>query len=205
VNGCETSFFLTGGTALSRCYYGHRYSDDLGFFASSDDAYAAHVKTAMEAIEKGGFVIDRGERFTQNVTFCSYYVRREGDDTELKLDFVNDLVPHFGNFVKTELFSRTDCIENMLSNKISAIFRFAAKDVADIREIFLREKEINWLKIFRQATEKEAGIDISYICEIITGMPEKEYANINWVRDPGWEVFRADLFRIAETMLSAEA
>ncbi|MEK6794959.1 MAG: nucleotidyl transferase AbiEii/AbiGii toxin family protein [Spirochaetota bacterium] len=24
-----TPFYLTGGTALSRCYYHHRYSDDL--------------------------------------------------------------------------------------------------------------------------------------------------------------------------------
>jgi predicted nucleotidyltransferase component of viral defense system len=27
-----TDFFLTGGTALSRGYYNHRYSDDLDFF-----------------------------------------------------------------------------------------------------------------------------------------------------------------------------
>ena len=32
VEGCKTDFFLTDGTALSRAYYGHRYSDDLDFF-----------------------------------------------------------------------------------------------------------------------------------------------------------------------------
>jgi len=28
----EVDFYLTGGTALSRCYLNHRYSDDLDFF-----------------------------------------------------------------------------------------------------------------------------------------------------------------------------
>ncbi len=29
-------FYLTGGTALSRCYLNHRYSDDLDFFKLFD-------------------------------------------------------------------------------------------------------------------------------------------------------------------------
>ena len=28
----EVDFYLTGDTALSRCYLNHRYSDDLDFF-----------------------------------------------------------------------------------------------------------------------------------------------------------------------------
>jgi hypothetical protein len=31
ISKCGTRFFLTGGTALSRAYYHHRYSDDLDF------------------------------------------------------------------------------------------------------------------------------------------------------------------------------
>jgi len=41
----------------------------------------------------------------------------------------------YGEIGKTELFYRTDSIRNILSNKLSAIFRYAAKDIADIREI----------------------------------------------------------------------
>ncbi|MDR2095073.1 MAG: nucleotidyl transferase AbiEii/AbiGii toxin family protein [Treponema sp.] len=36
MNRCGTHFFLTGGTALSRAYYPHRYSDDLDFFYADD-------------------------------------------------------------------------------------------------------------------------------------------------------------------------
>jgi len=35
----NTPFFLTGGTALSRHYYNHRYSDDLDLFVLSDIEY----------------------------------------------------------------------------------------------------------------------------------------------------------------------
>ena len=33
----ESPFYLTGGTALSRCYLHHRYSDDLDFFVNKDE------------------------------------------------------------------------------------------------------------------------------------------------------------------------
>lgn len=34
IQQCDTEFYLTGGTALSRCYLDHRYSDDLDFFVN---------------------------------------------------------------------------------------------------------------------------------------------------------------------------
>jgi hypothetical protein len=36
ISKCGVRFFLTGGTALSRGYYNHRYSDDLDFFVHDD-------------------------------------------------------------------------------------------------------------------------------------------------------------------------
>jgi len=35
INALKTPFYLTGGTAISRHYYNHRYSDDLDFFYES--------------------------------------------------------------------------------------------------------------------------------------------------------------------------
>ncbi len=31
IHSLHTDFYLTGGTALGRCYLEHRYSDDLAF------------------------------------------------------------------------------------------------------------------------------------------------------------------------------
>jgi hypothetical protein len=42
VKGVGTPFYLTGGTALSRFYFGHRYSDDLDYFVNSDPGFPKH-------------------------------------------------------------------------------------------------------------------------------------------------------------------
>jgi predicted nucleotidyltransferase component of viral defense system len=195
-----TGFFLTGGTALSRAYYHHRYSDDLDFFVNSSAEFDGQIDSIFSQLTENGFVWDTSLEFIRADSFVSFKVHRGNPDILLKLDFVNDLVPHFGPLVKTGLFYRTDSIQNILSNKISALFRYAAKDVADLREIFLHEK-IDWPEIFGQAREKEAGIEIPLVCEIITGIPEDEFDGLKWIRKPLWQDFRADIVRMAEEML----
>ncbi|MDR1421550.1 MAG: nucleotidyl transferase AbiEii/AbiGii toxin family protein, partial [Coriobacteriales bacterium] len=44
VQSCKTPFYLTGGTALSRIYYAHRFSDDLDFFVNRCDETTASPK-----------------------------------------------------------------------------------------------------------------------------------------------------------------
>ena len=44
VEECRTDFFLTGGTALSRVFYDHRYSDDLDFFVCADENFKSEVE-----------------------------------------------------------------------------------------------------------------------------------------------------------------
>jgi len=123
-------------------------------------------------------------------------------EASLKLDFVNDLVPHYGEIIKTGLFYRTDPIFNILSNKLSAIFRYAAKDIADIREIALHES-IDWTQIIKEARQKEAGLELVYISEILTGMPQSEFETIAWVKKPEWEEFRNDIDRLVFDVLSS--
>jgi hypothetical protein len=137
----------------------------------------------------------------ENVTFTSLKVKWDKSDALLKLDFVNDSTPHFGDILETALFDRTDPVRNILSNKLSALFRYAAKDVADIREIALHES-VNWPEIFREAREKEGGVDTPIIGEILRGMPEKEFDGVIWTRKPEWAVFCADIERIVLDMMS---
>jgi predicted nucleotidyltransferase component of viral defense system len=200
INQSGTDFFLTGGTALSRAYYHHRYSDDLDFFVNSSGQYDKQMDIVFSKLAEHGFFWDTSSEFIRSDNFVSFKVYRRNPDILLKLDFVNDLVPHFGPLVKTALFDRTDSIQNILSNKITALFRYAAKDVADIREIFLHEK-IDWSEAFRQAREKEAGIEVPLVCEIISGLPESEFDGLKWIHKPRWQDFHADIVRMAEDML----
>ena len=38
MSGVETELYLTGGTASSRGYLNHRFSDDLDFFVNDDNS-----------------------------------------------------------------------------------------------------------------------------------------------------------------------
>ena len=194
-----TDFFLTGGTALSRAYYNHRYSDDLDFFVNHSTTYDEQVNLILLMLRDNGYTWDTDKEFIRAKNFTTLKVRKD-TQTVLKLDFVNDLVPHFGGIAKTKLFYRTDSIRNILSNKLSAIFRYAAKDIVDIREIALNET-INWATIIQEARQKEAGIELTYVSEIMCSIPQNEYESVAWVNKPDWTIFQEDIKRIVYGMI----
>ena len=39
IQNLNVSFYLTGGTVLSRFYFNHRYSDDLDFFVNANPEF----------------------------------------------------------------------------------------------------------------------------------------------------------------------
>ena len=199
LNQSGTDFFLTGGTALSRAYYNHRYSDDLDFFLNQSDFFDEQLDKVLANLNDAGYRWNTEQDYTRAEHFLTLKIRKDSNTT-LKLDFVNDSVPLFGNIAPTKLFYRTDSICNILSNKLSAIFRFAAKDIADIREIALRE-DINWVQAIQDARQKEAGLELIYVSQILTGMPQKEFDSIAWINKPSWEEFQHDISRISLEML----
>jgi predicted nucleotidyltransferase component of viral defense system len=201
ISKCGVRFFLTGGTALSRAYYQHRYSDDLDFFVNNDDEYLIQVKEVFFKLKEDGFFWDPVIDFISNKTFTSFKVRWNKSDTLLKLDFVNDVASHFGEIIETAIFCRTDSIKNMLSNKLTALFRFTGKDVADIREIALRNK-VDWTQAIQEARQKEAGIEIPIVCDILQGIPQSEFESVAWTKKPDWQEFRNDINCIVYEMMS---
>jgi len=58
VEDCGTPFYLTGGTALSRGYYNHRYSDDLDFFAEDDVDFHEHMSRILARLRDNNFIWD---------------------------------------------------------------------------------------------------------------------------------------------------
>ena len=195
-----TDFFLTGGTALSRAYYNHRFSDDLDFFINQSQTYDEQLDKVLAILHENGYSWDTNNEYTRAKNFTTLKIRKNSE-TSLKLDFVNDLVPHYGEIKETSIFYRTDSIRNMLSNKLSAIFRYAAKDVVDIREIAIHET-IDWPTIINEARQKEAGLELVYISEILTSMPQSEFETVAWTKKPGWHEFRNDIERIVLEMIS---
>jgi predicted nucleotidyltransferase component of viral defense system len=131
----NTPFFLTGGTALSRHYFNHRYSDDLDLFVISDYNFTLHtdkiLRSLIEAEAGGGFIVDK-ENIRRLKDFSQVFLLINNNDIRLKIDFVNDVAAHYGTFENNKVLGKIDSWRNILSNKISAIFRFEPKDIADI-------------------------------------------------------------------------
>jgi len=63
---CGSVLSLTGGTALSRIYFHHRYSDDLDLFGNSVEHFNEIVETSLSALENAGYQFVKGSTITPN-------------------------------------------------------------------------------------------------------------------------------------------
>ncbi|MBM7022646.1 nucleotidyl transferase AbiEii/AbiGii toxin family protein [Treponema sp. Marseille-Q4523] len=199
VKNLNVPFYLTGGTALSRGYYHHRYSDDLDFFVNHDNSFNTYADAILGALKESGYTWNP-ELFRKAIDFYSLKVHHPDFDCGLKIDFVNDISVHFGSIITTDFFYRTDSIRNILSNKITAVFRFSGKDIADIYEI-CKHEHFNWIDVFKEVREKEAGVEPSEVSGIINGFPEKEFYEIKWTKKRDFPEFKRSIDRIAKDIL----
>lgn len=194
-------FYLTGGTALSRFYFNHRYSDDLDLFVNSHPEFNSYIelfyKSLLEKEKTGEFEINN-QRTSISENFAQFYVSTQ--NAELRVDLVNDIAPHFGEMITDQRFGMIDSLRNILSNKLSAIFRFEPKDIADIW-IICRHFDFKFRDIINEAKNKEVGIDPVTIYEILTSFPIEKINLIKWVEKPSINTFKEEIGQIAEDLL----
>lgn len=179
-------FYLTGGTALSRAYLNHRYSDDLDFFVNGDDTYKDQVERIHRAMLHAGLKIETGS-VTEN--HVRWFIREQ--ECVLKVDFVNDIAYRVGIAKETALFKRTDTIRNILSNKLTALGRLEAKDVVDI--VFICRSELfNWKEIFNEAVQKDMWVNPVDTVALLETFPVQNIDKISWIGPKP----KADEFRV---------
>jgi hypothetical protein len=161
-----------------------------------------HVNLILANLKESGFAWDADSGIVKSETFTSISLSHAGTDTLLKIDFVNDVVPHYGSFVHTEIYPRVDNVRNILSNKLGAIFRFSGKDIADIREIALHET-FAWADIISEARTKDGSIEAYLIGEIIRAVPMSAFEEIRWAEPiPTWDAFIDDVVQIVIDLVS---
>jgi len=196
VEKLPVDFYLTGGTALSRVYLHHRYSDDLDFFVNNSSDFKSQVNSVIKALKETGL---KPETSVADDGFARIFIV-EGKNS-LKLDFVNDVPFRSGMPVVTSLFKRTDNLHNILSNKITALGRCASKDVVDT--VFICEiMEFNWEEILKDAYEKDLWVNPVNIVEVLEQFPIKNLLEITWIKEPptpDW--FRSQIDRIIPDIL----
>jgi predicted nucleotidyltransferase component of viral defense system len=145
VFAAEREFYLTGGTCISRFYLEKRYSDDLDFFTNQSRRYSFAVKNIKIALQK---------IFNLSVEVESKDFTRFKIDGILQVDFVNDMACRYKEPLLNEKNFLYDNIENILSNKITAVM--GRDNPKDIFDIFLIWKYYNfdWKDILAAAHEK---------------------------------------------------
>jgi predicted nucleotidyltransferase component of viral defense system len=195
-------FYLTGGTALSRAYYHHRFSDDLDFFTHNDPNFLNHVKLFLNALnDSGEYEIDT--KMAPQITrdFSRLFIKsvQKNNEVVLKIDFVNDISIHYGEIIEDKVLGKLDSVENILINKITALTRFEPKDIADIWMIS-KNQSFSWEDIVTKAKNKDAGVNEEQAAGIIRSFPSKFMSKIIWNIEVNTKTFFKEIGQISQEL-----
>jgi predicted nucleotidyltransferase component of viral defense system len=143
-------FYLTGGTALSRFYFHHRYSDDLDLFSHDLHSFPDAFRLIFEKLQSKwpGIKVEVDARDFKRL-------RLKRDSITLKMDLVADRISRIGLPARFGNIS-VDTVRNILSNKICAILgRDEARDIADLICVS-RERCFSWPEVLADTEKKES-------------------------------------------------
>ncbi len=99
----------------------------------------------------------------------------------LKLDLVNDIGCHVGEFESSPHLGRVDNVFNILSNKISAIPRLEIKDFADIVYIASKYK-FNWETQIYEAMQKDEWVNPLDLARYFFELDSQRFELIQWIK-----------------------
>jgi hypothetical protein len=199
INDREIDFYLTGGTALSRGYLNHRFSDVLDFFVNDDPSFNLYVDRAIKRLTSETAikldVVTRAERYVQLTV-------EKDEMVYLKLEFVNDVPSHIGTIVNHPILGKLDsAVENILANKVTAVLsREEPKDLADIWGICTK-LELSLQNALTDASSKAAGIFPADLARVLLSTSKSDWEAIKWIDQPGVENFVSDLHRLGEELV----
>ena len=149
------AFYLTGGTALSRFYFQHRFSDDLDFFYDGFNHPKENFNFSYREI------IYRLEKCLENIEitmdgefFKRLFVKR--DNIALKIEFVYENYRTVGE-KKNYKGALIDSPENICANQIGAVSDRRA--VKDFLALFFLLKQIDLNQAIRWSELKRVPPD----------------------------------------------
>jgi predicted nucleotidyltransferase component of viral defense system len=128
------AFYLTGGTALSRFHYRHRFFDDLDFFYDGyihpKENFNISFREIVYNLEKVFPGVDEIEVTIDGEFYKRLFVKQ--DNVSLKIEFVYENFKTVGARQKLNDFW-VDSKENICANKIGPILdRRTGKDYIDL-------------------------------------------------------------------------
>lgn len=195
IQSLNVDFYLSGGTALSRCFLGHRYSDDLDLFMNNHRDFKQQCEIIVNFLKKTSFECRVS---TTTDSFLRMFINRE--QLVLKIDCINDVPFHYGDFEKCDFFEFVDNWRNILSNKICALSRMEPKDYGDI--LFIAKKySFNWQDIIKEASQKDLWVEPIEVSRMINSFPVKLMTTIKWATQPDRKWAQESFKLISEDIL----
>jgi len=189
-------FYLSGGTALSRFYLNHRYSDDLDLFTHDIAMFPDSFRMLLGEIKKHfvetGLEVDSRD-------FKRFTVNQGG--TRLKVDCVADRLPRAGVPCKVGQVL-VDTVRNILSNKLCALLdRDEARDVADVVHI-AKARTFSWAEIIAEAMKKE-DFQLEDLLFRLKTFPLDSLLSVPFTLKPSLDSYAASLATISQDIQSA--
>lgn len=192
----KTGFYLSGGTASSRAYLYHRYSDDLDFFANDSSDFLLWVDRVLHEFGKRSQVFQvtlREDRFVRVILTENHH--------QLKLEFINDVPSHIGSFLDHHQLGRVDSPENILANKITAIIdREEPKDYADIWG-FCCQLKLSLKDAIGNAQSKAAGIFQPDLGRVLISVQEADWSVVKWISTPKKDLYLNEIRKLGEDLI----
>lgn len=197
LSGLETCFYLSGGTAASRGYLHHRFSDDLDLFVNDDKQFGLWADRLIQALEAQSTwkvaVYLREQRFVRLSVV-------EGEAV-LKIEMINDVPSHIGSFRNDPLLGRIDSPENILANKVTALVdRDEPKDLADVWG-FCCQMGLPLAAAIEGAGSKAAGIFPADVARRLCVVTRDDWKLVRWIEAPDPERYVSDLVRLGEKLI----
>jgi len=189
-------FYLSGGTALSRGYCGHRFSEDLDFFVNDRTEFELWRDRCFHALGQASAwkveIILRESRFGRAVVHGV---------VPLKIEFINDVPCRIGSPVDHPLLGRLDTRENILANKITALVdRSAPKDAADIFWLCCRHG-LDIRRAIDDASGKAAGIFPPLVAKALDDALRAGVPEVAWIERPSNDEFKAGMAQLIVRLL----
>jgi hypothetical protein len=197
IHPLETGFYLTGGTAASRGYLNHRYSDDLDFFVNDEPDFGLWVERVIQALNSAGNweleILSRYDRFI--------LLNLSQSELTLKLEFINDFPSRVGEVINHSTLGKLDTAENILANKLTALLtREEPKDLADVWG-FCCQMNLSLGEVITGEQGKAAGIFPADLSRVLLSTSKADFDLIRWVKSPNVNNFIQDLHHLGEELI----
>lgn len=198
VKEANTGFYLTGGTALSRGYLNHRFSDDLDLFVNFDTHFREWTDRVLDTFWR------LGDWATDVTLREQYYVRviLTRNEVTLKVEMVNDVSSRVGQVSDHPILGKLDSAENILANKLTALIgREEPRDLADTWGLCWK-RGLSIMGAITGAQSKSSGIYALDIARRLCGATVADWAAVLWIEPaPNPDDYLAELKTLGQGLI----